>query len=744
MHDIHTPFRAKFQLLSNLIDMLSEDDFHYLDFHLSKSPTQVFQALCPTSQLLSKYPDLNPIPFDIRLLRRNPAFIKHHLTKLHPDLTSSCEFMKGLTQMEEEFGNAKKIKARWVMEPFDHMQSALDAENRGSREPYGDFKRGRILPRPNKLIALLGKDVLQAKIVATSTLENTPPIVCDRTSIKRPPPSPPSSSQNLKKRILSRKESGDDEWEDPDSPSAARSISRTAERKIKRTVTPKVRSVTLGRMKRRQSDDSDAESSSEEENSYVVAQDHKSPQESVPKKIQLQHQKVGQKSATIDSSTSSSSSSAEMILETSSNKTKTNALRSNVDMPTREFKLQGLATKPLDIIFNSNIKPDEKVIEWAQSEQLKNYFDPEMGCIIVEKAADFVANIVHAKQLSSMAVAYVSIQALKKSTASVHKQLFSCKIPERAGARVVFIRWFNESLRLMEEAADQESMGSEIVIATLELMKEIKSVDCGRKLQTMADKFEVDWIFCVEQAMAVATKCQMQKVQTACYVVGAYLRLLPPGTKKEAKVSTPLLGRDLCAAQGLPKSNAQLPHNEVSETAAPKRSDSVKDSNPTLKPAAEKHQETEIKAKKQQQTRLASMLKQARVQSLGHMTLTAESPIRIEKKDQEEFSIGPWDTGFESNSKFADEGAPSASSGWMSPCKSKFADNVGEGINASTSGGWGSKGKLDDQKSIGSKSCGISWGASSGWSNSGTTSAETKTASNWGQSNCGEPACEEK
>jgi hypothetical protein len=139
MHDIHTPFRAKFQLLSNLIDMLSEDDFHYLDFHLSKRPTQVFQALCLTSQLLSKYPDLNPIPFDIRLLRRNPAFIKHHLTKLHPDLTSSCEFMKGLTQMEEIFKNAKKIKERWVVEPFDYMKSALDAKRRGSSEPYGKY-----------------------------------------------------------------------------------------------------------------------------------------------------------------------------------------------------------------------------------------------------------------------------------------------------------------------------------------------------------------------------------------------------------------------------------------------------------------------------------------------------------------------------------------------------------------------------------------------------------------------------
>jgi hypothetical protein len=166
--------------------------------------------------------------------------------------------------------------------------------------------------------------------------------------------------------------------------------------------------------------------------------------------------------------------------------------------------------------------------------------DATEGGILKEKAADFVADIVQAqkfasmvvvlvsiqalkkseaqvhKQLALMVVVLFSIQALKKSEAQVHKQLFNCRKAENVAARIVFIRWFNKALQLMEDAGGKECKGSQIVVAILELMNEMKSVDCQRKLQAMAEKFEVDWLSCADQAMALASRCKLKSIETAC------------------------------------------------------------------------------------------------------------------------------------------------------------------------------------------------------------------------------------
>jgi hypothetical protein len=130
MHDLHVPFRAKFQLLSNLIGIFSEDNFRYLDVHISKTPREVFDILSPNQQLLARYPDLNTMPFDFQLLQRCPAFIKQHFTNLHPKLLPSCQFIQGLDQMEGELKPFKKEQ------PFDYMHSAL-AESSNTSESNG-------------------------------------------------------------------------------------------------------------------------------------------------------------------------------------------------------------------------------------------------------------------------------------------------------------------------------------------------------------------------------------------------------------------------------------------------------------------------------------------------------------------------------------------------------------------------------------------------------------------------------
>ena len=121
-------------------------------------------------------------------------------------------------------------------------------------------------------------------------------------------------------------------------------------------------------------------------------------------------------------------------------------------IPNREFKLKGAAVEPLEIVFESNNIITQNIISWTKTKELKKYLDTEGESILVEKAADFVADVVQARKLSSMAVIYVSIQALQKSKAAVHRQLFSCKKSEDAAARIIFIRWFNKALRLLEDA----------------------------------------------------------------------------------------------------------------------------------------------------------------------------------------------------------------------------------------------------------------------------------------------------
>jgi hypothetical protein len=317
---------------------------------------------------------------------------------------------------------------------------------------------------------------------------------------------------------------------------------------------------------------------------------------------------------------------------------------------------------------------------------LNQYLDATEGGILKEKAADFVADIVQAPKLASMVVVLVSIQALKKSEALVHKQLFSCRKAENVAARIVFIRWFNKALQLMEDAGGKECMGSQIVVAILELMKEMKSVDCQRKLQAMAEKFEVDWLYCVNQAMALASRYKLKSVETACYLVGAHLRVLPDDPKKERKTFTPISPEK--TSQTATSSSA----DEKKTTSAVSQPMPVKRSNSSLGSQLQtgnRQRETGIQAKKQQQTRLASMLQQARVQCLGRSS---------EKKEQEQFSIGPWDPGFEALDQAKDKiNENTGFNGWESPNKSsnnrtseEMMPTNNQGTNKTLSSVWGS------------------------------------------------------
>jgi hypothetical protein len=727
MHDLHVPFRAKFQLLSNLVDMFSEDDFRYLDVHISKTPKEVFDILSPNQQLLARYPDLNTMPFDFELLKRCPAFIKQHLTNLHPKLSPSCQFIQGLDQMEGELKLSKKVQT------FDYMQSAFEAEKRSSREPHGDMREGAPTPRPNMLLTILKglhsvlkisphkKKPLSETIIQTGQaqpllkvqtptsqkanekIELQPTIPEAKSSRKFPPSTSYKSSFPHKKRsrdiinLTSDTTDSDEEWyDDSVTPTGKETVSGGEERKSTRL--SKLQPSAVKRSKQRCSPLSDCEFSNEKDNeadSSQVREQHR--RGSVPKKI-----KVGSNQKVNDDMYSSS------FDDPIHSKASASHYRAEAAIPTRQLQLKGPALEPIQVIFESNNVATEQQIKHTKSRELNQYLDVKEGGILKERAADFVADIVQAPKLASMVVVLVSIQALKKSEAQVHKQLFSCKKAENIAARIVFIRWFNKALQLMEDAGGKECMGSQIVVAILELMQEMKSVDCKRKLQAMAEKFEVDWLYCVDQAMALATRFKVKSVETACYVVGAYLRILPDDTKKERKTLTLISPEKTSQTATSSSADEKKNTNDVSQPLPVKRSNSSLGSQVQT---GNRQREIAVQAKKQQQTRLASMLQQARVQCLGRSS---------EKKEQEEFSIGPWDPGFEALDQAKDKiNENTGFNGWESPNKCSN-DRTSEEMMSTKN--WGKN-----------KTLSSAWGSSSSWKANNAASSSKGANNSWSQ-----------
>jgi len=224
----------------------------------------------------------------------------------------------------------------------------------------------------------------------------------------------------------------------------------------------------------------------------------------------------------------------------------------------------------------------------------------------------------------------------------------------------------------------------------------------------MAEKFEVDWLYCVDQAMALATRFKVKSVETACYVVGAYLRILPDDTKKERKTLTLISPEKTSQTATSSSADEKKNTNDVSQPLPVKRSNSSLGSQVQT---GNRQREIAVQAKKQQQTRLASMLQQARVQCLGRSS---------EKKEQEEFSIGPWDPGFEALDQAKDKiNENTGFNGWESPNKCSN-DRTSEEMMSTKN--WGKN-----------KTLSSAWGSSSSWKANNAASSSKGANNSWSQ-----------
>ena len=104
---LHLPLRAKFGLLSNLLDLMSEpynnNTNNYVPVHARRSPANIHALLSPSEDTYQKFnteeEPLNKEPFDLELLEQCPGFVRRHLLNYHPLLHGGCAFMKRLTAM---------------------------------------------------------------------------------------------------------------------------------------------------------------------------------------------------------------------------------------------------------------------------------------------------------------------------------------------------------------------------------------------------------------------------------------------------------------------------------------------------------------------------------------------------------------------------------------------------------------------------------------------------------------------
>lgn len=159
---IHEEMRAVFGLFSNIVDMLLElkgghglSLVNYLtSFHRNHTPKQSHDALLPSEDQKEGHPELNDVPFDMNLLRREACIIRYDLRNLDDCLTIKSPFMAGLYQMEKEYISAVKRAEPWTIETYDYLKSAKDSENRSQQTPWGDPVPNAMPVRPNQLLEL--------------------------------------------------------------------------------------------------------------------------------------------------------------------------------------------------------------------------------------------------------------------------------------------------------------------------------------------------------------------------------------------------------------------------------------------------------------------------------------------------------------------------------------------------------------------------------------------------------------
>jgi hypothetical protein len=139
--EIHQITRAKFGLMSNLIDIFKEGSY-FVTSHCNLSPKEVHQKLsCLDDSVFETFKQnrdddesiIFQEPFDYTLLtdQGGITLLKHHLGDLFPGLMIESKFWEELNKITER----KRGTAKWTPDQF--RASAELAEERSQRTPWG-------------------------------------------------------------------------------------------------------------------------------------------------------------------------------------------------------------------------------------------------------------------------------------------------------------------------------------------------------------------------------------------------------------------------------------------------------------------------------------------------------------------------------------------------------------------------------------------------------------------------------
>ena len=142
---VHQEFRAKCSLLSNLLDMMSDDNGYlstpFVMFHATKTPSESHSALKLDVNELQTAGNFCTEPFDCKLLKRDPQFIRMQLQGTDHNLSQKCNFIMGLRVMQKDLRKAKANNDKSLETSFCFGTSAEEAEFRSNRYPWGCPKR---------------------------------------------------------------------------------------------------------------------------------------------------------------------------------------------------------------------------------------------------------------------------------------------------------------------------------------------------------------------------------------------------------------------------------------------------------------------------------------------------------------------------------------------------------------------------------------------------------------------------
>ena len=142
---VHQELRAKCSLLSNILDMMSDDNGYlctaFIIFHATKTPSDSYLALTLDENELQTASNFCTKPFDFNLLRRDPQFIQTQLKGTDYNLSQNSKFVMGLKEMQKNLRKAKRNNEEWLQTPFYFGTSAEEAEFRSNRYPWGCQKR---------------------------------------------------------------------------------------------------------------------------------------------------------------------------------------------------------------------------------------------------------------------------------------------------------------------------------------------------------------------------------------------------------------------------------------------------------------------------------------------------------------------------------------------------------------------------------------------------------------------------